>query len=160
MIDNLIHGGKSSTSYRSGTPALPLIVSSMKAIDLVIHDIDKNYDYVKVLEKRIVSELVKYPDLSINSTEYSIPYVINFSLKNIKPETFVHAMDEYDIYLSTKSACSSSDTMSDSVYAVTKNRDKAMHSIRISLSFHTTLEDIDEFLSVFDEVYHKLNIKR
>ena len=50
--------------------------------------------------------------------------------------------------------------MSDSVYAVTKNRDKAMHSIRISLSFHTTLEDIDEFLSVFDEVYHKLNIKR
>ena len=160
VIDNLIHGGKSSTSYRSGTPALPLIVSSMKAIDLVIHDIDKNYDYVKVLEKRIVSELVKYPDLSINSTEYSIPYVINFSLKNIKPETFVHAMDEYDIYLSTKSACSSSDTMSDSVYAVTKNRDKAMHSIRISLSFHTTLEDIDEFLSVFDEVYHKLNIKR
>lgn len=159
IIDNLIHGGKSSTSYRSGTPALPLIVSSMKALDLVMHDIDIHYQYVDRLQRKIINELKKYSNIVINSTKYSIPYTINFSLENIKPETFIHAMDEYDIYISTKSACSASDTMSDAVYAVTKNREFAMNSVRISLSFKTTDAEIEEFLRVLAIVYEKLNIK-
>ena len=158
IIDNLIHGGKSSTAYRSGTPALPLIVSSMKAIELIYLEMSSHYDYVKSLREKIVLELKKYKDVMINSTEYSIPYTINFSLNNIKPETFIHAMDSYDIFLSTRSACSSS-VMSDAVYAVTKNRDRAMHSVRISLSFKTLEEEVDEFLRVFRIVYNELNMK-
>lgn len=158
VIDNLIHGGKSTTSYRSGTPALPLIASTMKALDLIIPNIEKNYYYVERLNKILVEGLKKYKDLSINSTKFSIPYTINISLKNVKPETFVHAMDEYDIYISTKSACSNSSTMSDSVYAVTKDREKAMSSIRISLSYLTTEEEIELFLKVFAVCYQKLNV--
>lgn len=158
-IDNLIHGGKSTTTYRSGTPALPLIVSTMKAIDLIIPNINKNYQYVETLQQSILTKLKQYPNVSINSTQYSIPYTINISLKNIKPETFIHAMDEYDIYISTKSACSNTNTMSDSVYAVTKDREKATRSIRISLSYLTTTSEIEEFLKVFDICYNKLNLK-
>ncbi|MBQ8681649.1 MAG: cysteine desulfurase [Bacilli bacterium] len=159
MLDNLIHGGKSSTTYRSGTPALPLIVSTMKALDLIIPNIKENYNYIKKLNNHIITKLKEYPDISINSTENSICNTINISLKNIKPETFVHALDEHDIYISTKSACSSTNTMSDAVYAVTKDREKAMHSIRISLSHLTTPEEIDNFLDVFDKCYQKLNLK-
>ena len=65
-------------------------------------------------------------------------------------------MDEYDIFLSTKSACSNQNTMSDSVYAVVKDRDRAMHSIRISLSYLTTMDEIDEFLKVFSHIYQKM----
>ena len=79
---------------------------------------------------------------------------------NIKPETFVHAMDSKDIYISTKSACSSANTMSDAVYAVTKDRTRAMHSIRISLSPQTTEEEIHLFLKSFQESYQNLNQKR
>ena len=46
VIDNLIHGGKSTTDFRSGTPALPLICSLMKALELVIPNVDSNYEYV------------------------------------------------------------------------------------------------------------------
>ncbi len=159
VIDNLIHGGKSTTMYRSGTPALPLIVSTMKAIDLVVPNLEKNYRYVQSLQQKILKELKKYANVSINSTKYSICYTINLSLKDIKSETFVHAMDQYDIYISTKSACSSSNTMSDAVYAVTKDRDKAMRSIRISLSYLTTEEEVEEFLYRFHECYTKLNLK-
>lgn len=160
IIDNLIHGGKSSTVYRSGTPALPLIVSSMKAIDLVLKDMDDNYKYVRELNKIIVDDLEKYDGIIINSTNHSIPYIINFSVRNIKPETLIHAMDEYDIYLSTKSACSDVSAISDSVYAVTKDRERAMSSLRISLSYKTTKEEIREFLRVFKVVYEKLDLKR
>ena len=71
----------------------------------------------------------------------------------------MHALDEYDIFISTKSACSSNSAMSDSVYAVTKDRDRAMHSLRITLSHLTTMEEIEKFLEVFIECYERLNIK-
>ena len=153
----LIHGGKSSTVYRSGTPALPLIVSSMTAIEIATSDMDNRYKYVDKLNKKIIDKLSEYNDVFINSTKYSISYVINISLNKIKPETFIHAMDEYEVYLSTKSACSDSSIMSDSVYAVVKDRNRASHSIRISLSYKTTEEEVDKFLILFDEVYKKLN---
>ena len=61
--------------------------------------------------------------------------------------------------LSTKSACSTSNTMSDSVYAVTKDRELASRSIRISLSYLTKEEEIKEFLKIFKICYEKLNLK-
>ena len=159
QIDNLIHGGKSSTVYRSGTPALPLIVSGMKALELIIPNIDRNYEYVKELNKRIVSCLKGYDRVHINSTDKSIPYIINFSTLDIKPETFIHAMEEEDIYLGTKSACSTGDS-SDSIYAVYKDRGVSTHSIRISLSYKNTMEEVDKFIEVFDKVYNKLMFKK
>ena len=79
-------------------------------------------------------------------------------LLKIKSETFVHALDEKEIYISTKSACSSSNSMSNSVYALTKDKDLSNGSLRISLSYMTTDEEIDKFLLVFDECYKKLEM--
>ena len=159
VFDNLIHGGSSSTVYRSGTPALPLIVSTMKAIELIMPNIKKTREYIEKLNISILNKLKEYPDIYINSTESSLPSTINISLINIKPETFVHALDEHDIFISTKSACSSNSAMSDSVYAVTKDRNRAMHSLRITLSHLTTMEEIEKFLEVFVECYERLNMK-
>lgn len=158
-IDPLIHGGKSTTVYRSGTPALPLIVSMMKALELIIPKVEENYNKVKILNDLVKDNLIKYSKVHINSTEKSIPYVINFSIKDIKPETFVHALDEKNIYISTKSACSKANTMSESVYSVTKNKDYASTSLRISLSYLTTEKEIEEFTKTFDECYKKLTLK-
>ena len=158
IIDNLIHGGKSTTIYRAGTPALALICSLMKSLELVIPNIDDNYRYVNNLNKMIVDFLKKYDGVHVNSTMCSIPYIINFSIRDIKPETFIHAMDERGIYLSTKSACSSSD-ISSSVEAVFHDKMIATHSIRIGLSYKNTVSEIEEFLEEFDKVYNKLLLK-
>ena len=158
QIEPLIHGGKSSTIYRSGTPALPLIVSLMKAMKLIIPNVVDNYKYIGKLNKKIVNKLLEYENVHINSTENSIVNTINFSLKNIKPETFVHALDEREIYISTKSACSSANSMSNAVYALTKDEDISNHSVRISLSYMTTEDEVNIFLEVFDECYKKLSL--
>lgn len=159
VIDNLIHGGKSTTIYRSGTPALPLICSLMKALELIIPNIDKNYEYVSSLSRKIKDNLKKYDNIHINSTENSIPYIINFSVIGVKPETFIHTMEEEDIYLSTRSACSTSD-VSLSVDSIYHNREISMSSIRISLSYKNTEEEIDKFIEVFDKIYNKLVFKK
>lgn len=156
VIDSLIHGGKSTTSYRSGTPALPLICSIMKALEIIVPKIEDNYSYVKGLNNSIMNNLKKYNGVHINSTENSIPYVINFSIKDVKPETFIHAMEEYDIYISTRSACSTSD-VSKAVDSIYHDKTRASHSIRISLSYKNTKEEVERFNRVFDEVYNKLN---
>lgn len=158
VIDNLIHGGKSTTDYRSGTPALPLICSIMKALEIIIPKVEDNYNYVKKLNKSIIDNLKRYDRVHINSTENSIPYVINFSISGIKPETFIHAMEEYDIYISTRSACSTSD-VSKAVYSIYHDREIASHSIRISLSYKNTMEEVEKFNKIFDEVYNKLMLK-
>lgn len=158
VIESLIHGGKSTTIYRSGTPALPLIVSLKKALELIIPNIDKNYEHVSKLNKIIINKLSTYNNVYINSTSKSIKNTINISLVNIKPETFVHALEENDIYVSTKSACSSSNSMSNSIYAITHDEKRASSTIRISLSYLTTIEQINKFLEAFDTCYNKLNI--
>ena len=158
VIEPLIHGGKSTTPYRSGTPPLPLIAGLTKALELSIPNVDKNYDYIEKLSDRVKEKLSTYKNVHINSTNNSIPHTINFSLKNIKPETFIHALEEKEIYISTKSACSKSDSISKSVFALTNDYELSNTTLRISISCMTTVSEIDYFLSTFDECINKLNL--
>lgn len=158
QLEPLIHGGKSTTVYRSGTPALPLIVSLSKALRLAMNDIDKKYDYIKILNDSLKSELSKYKDVFINSNNYSIPHILNLSIVGIKPETMLHALEEYDIYISTQSACSSGGT-STAVMSITNDIERAKSSIRISLSSLTTKEEINYFLDAFNKCYKHLKFE-
>ena len=157
-LEPLIHGGKSTTVYRSGTPALPLIASISKALRLALTDLDKKYDHIKELNDYIKDKLKEYENVHINSNENSIPHILNLSVMHAKPETFQHALEEYDIYISTQSACSANNPVSKAVLEVTNNEECAKHSIRISLSALTTKEEVDKFLDAFDKCYKNLDI--
>ncbi len=157
VIDPLIHGGKSTTVFRSGTPATPLIVSLAKALRLAYENYEEKYQKVVEFNKYLIDKLSKL-DVSINSNKYCLPHIVNLSIKNIKPETMQHALEEYDIYISTQTACSKGE-YSKAVYAVTKDKDKATHSIRISLSYLTTYEELDKFIEVFTSLLSSLNIR-
>lgn len=157
IIEPLIHGGKSTTVYRSGTPALPLIVSMAKAIRLSVNSIEENLSKVEQYNNKIKKELSKYNHVHINSNENSIPHILNISVDFVKPETLQHSLEEYDIYVSTQSACSSNNAASRAVYDVTKSEVYASHSIRISLSHLTTEEEINKLLDAFEQIYIKFN---
>ncbi len=152
----LIHGGKSTTIYRSGTPALPLIVSMAKALRLALDNLDSKYNKIKELNDYLKSELVKYEKVRINSNDYAIPNVLNISVLGVKPETMQHALERYEIYISTQTACSSGSSVSKAVYAVTNDKDRASSSVRISLSYLTTKEELDYFLDKFKICYDEL----
>ena len=157
LIEPLIHGGKSTTNYRSGTPALPLIVSMSKALRLIDENQDEYLNIVKENNEYLKQELQKYSNVKINSSEYCIPHILNISVLNIKPETLQHALEEFDIYISTQSACSANNPVSKAVLEVTKDEVKASHSVRISLSSLTTKDEINKFLDSFDKCINKFN---
>lgn len=155
IIEPLIHGGKSITNYRSGTPTLELIVSMAKALRLVYENIDNKYNYVNNINNDLRIFFGKYEKVKINSPALAIPHILNISLIGTKPETLLHALERDNIYVSTKSACSSSD-ISHSVFEVTHDEACARSSIRISLSYMTTKDEIETFKSSFDKCYKEL----
>ena len=150
----LIHGSSKDFPLRAGTPPLPLIVALSKAIRLCLIDLDKKESYVKKLNEKIVDDLSHYPNLKFNNTKYSIYNVINISLMDIKPESFVHAMEDHEVYISTNTACSSGE-LSTSVMALYGDKKRAMTTIRISLSCNTTMDEVNKFLTFFHGEYQR-----
>lgn len=150
----IIHGSTRYNNLRPGTPPLPLIVALSKAMRLALNDLDCKEAFVKRLNDKIVNDISHYKDIKINQTKYSIPHILNISLMNIKPESFVHAMEEHEVYISTNTACSSGD-LSTSVMAIYNDKARATTTIRISLSSITTLDEVNKFLTFFHGEYQK-----
>ena len=157
-IEPLIHGGKSTTIFRSGTPATPLIASFAKALRLVYEDFDKKCKKVKEVHDYLIDKLQDV-DVYINSNDNCLPNMVNISLKNIRSEVMLHALEEKEIYVSTQTACSVGD-YSKAVYALTHDKDKSSSSMRVSLSYLTTKEEIDIFIDALKEAIEKLNFRR
>lgn len=151
----LIHGSGKFEDLTSGTPPLPLIVALSKALRIALMDIEKKEMWVKSLNEKVVEEIKKIEGISFNQTKYSIPHILNISLPDIRPETFIHAMEENEVYISTNTACSSGD-LSTSVMAIYNDKKRAMGTIRISISHVTTMEEITKFINIFQMEYEKL----
>ena len=158
-ITPLIYGSGKSNELKPGTPPLPLIAALSKAVRLATTDLEKRERFVSLLNEKVVNFLEKYPNIKINKTKYSIPHILNFSVMNVMPETLIHALDKYEIYLSTNTACASGEA-SLSVMAIYNDVKRSKHTIRLSLSYVTTTEEINKFLSVFKEEYEKLSTVR
>lgn len=154
-IEPLIHGSSKTSELRAGTPPLPLIVALSKALRISLDDVEKRENFVRLLNEKICDKFKMYPNIKINKTKYSIPHILNISLMTIKPETFLHALEEYEIYIGSNTACSSLD-ISTSVMAVYNDKKRASTTLRISISHITTNEEINKFLNAFDEVYKRL----
>lgn len=152
LIDPLIHGGVSTTIFRSGTPTAALIIATEEALKLYVAHQNNYYEHVKGLNQMLREAFAKNPKVMINSPEDAVPFIINISIKDKKALAMQEALAEKEIYISTKSACSTLNTPSRSVMAITKDRKRAMNTLRISLSHLTTKEDVTTFITAFNEV--------
>lgn len=153
VLTPLIHGGNSVSIYRSSTTPLGLIASTVKATEEAILNLDSHYQKVRMLQEKLVSELKKEPDILINSN-LEFPYILNISVKNRKASEIVSLLSDMDVCVSQKSACSIPNTPSKTIMSIYHDRERAMGSFRISLSYLTTEEEIDEFVSILRGIIH------
>ncbi|WP_029502373.1 cysteine desulfurase family protein [Lachnoclostridium phytofermentans] len=150
-----IHGGSSTTIYRSGTPTLSNVVALTKAVQLSMDYHEERLKKVNSLRKLFETRLRKYSNVRINSTECGVPHILNISVKGVKAITMRKLLEEYGICISIKSACSATMTPSRPVYAVTKDKKNALSSFRISLSHLTTEDEVEKFFEGFEASYQK-----
>lgn len=151
-IEPLMYG---TNLYEIGTPPLSLIVAFSKAIRLAYSNFLEKEESIKECADKLINGLKKYPNIKLNRSKYTINQIVSISLMDIKPETFIHAMEKNDIYISSNTACSSGKT-STSIMAIYNDIKRASTTIRISISYLTTLKEIDLFLNAFDIEYNNL----
>jgi cysteine desulfurase len=97
------------------------------------------------------------PNVILNTPNASAPHIVNVSFPGLKPEVIVHALEERDIFVSTKSACSSkAKEVSHVLLEMGRGREAAESAIRISLSVENTMSEIQQFQQIVQEVIPKL----
>ena len=152
-IDKLIYGTTSNCPHRGGTPALPLIITFAKAIQIAQQNVLLNNYKCRKLRKILIDGLSKYP-IKINSNDLCVPQIVNISLLEYSNNLFVKQMSDEGIYLSTTTACCGNQKESVVLREITNNDEKVSKtSIRISISHKTTEEEIYKFLEIFNKIY-------
>lgn len=153
VLEPLIHGGASTSIYRSGTPVTGQILAMEKAIKIAFNKLEKRYEYVKKINMCLRENLRKYNNIQINTPNEENPFILNLGIKGVKAVDFKQKLEEYGVCISIKSACSVTISPSRIVMAITHDRKRALSSWRISLSHLTTMEEINKFLEIFDKCY-------
>lgn len=149
-FNSLIKGGESLSKFRSGTPCHPLILSVNDALRYVL--VNNDYDYVMELKEYLINRLKEFKNIYINSNKNSIPHIVNVSFMGHNSLDIVNYLSDIGIYISNHTACSSNTNYSIGVYALTKDMKRSTSSVRISLSFLNTKEEIDILIDNLKEI--------
>ncbi|MBC8390038.1 MAG: cysteine desulfurase [Actinobacteria bacterium] len=154
-----ILGGGHERGIRSGTENIPGIAGLAKAAELGQKNLpDKILKVTKMRDYLINSLLDKIDEIKFNGHPTKrLPGNCNFSFKYIEGESIVLKLDLVGIATSSGSACSSSSLKpSHTLVAMGLSNQEAYGSLRITLGFENTKEEIDYFLKVIPEIISDL----
>lgn len=142
-------GGSQEDGYRAGTPNVAANIAFAKTLRLALDQQQAKLDKVQQLNQFLRLALQeRLPGVVINSPLDGSPYILNISFPPLKPEVIVHGLDAKNIYISTRSACSSKETKASRILtAMHLPDDVASSGVRISLSHETTQEQLETFLN-------------
>lgn len=154
----LFSGGNQERKLRSGTENVAGFVAMAKALRLMMMKRDTGVKSMKTINELLRYELAKIGGITINSpVEHSAPHILNFSLRGIKSETFIHALEQKDIFVSTTSACSSKKKApSNTLLAMGVSEEMAESGIRLSLSFENTEQEAQKVIKAIGDTVNQL----
>ena len=156
MLMPLCEGGGQEKGLRSGTENLAAIAAMAKAVRLLLTDEKEKADREYAIKEKISKYLAGKPGIHIFSPLKAdfAPHILCFALEGIRGETLVPTLEDQDIYISTTSACASKKADEASTLVAMKTPDAiATSAVRLSFDESNTLEEADEFIAAFDEIY-------
>lgn len=156
-ISPLLSGGGQEADLRSTTENLAGIVATAKALRLTLDDFQVKQEHVGRMKACLYQYLSQFEDvLLFSGQEDFVPSILTFGIKKIRGEVLVHAFEDYQIYLSTTSACSSKvGKPAGTLIAMGVHPKLAQTAVRISLDAANTMEEIEQFLTIFKNIYEK-----
>lgn len=156
-ITPLLTGGGQEKEMRSTTENVAGIAATAKALRLAMENQEAFASKTQQMKEVIRKELVNYPDVTIFSGEdHFAPHVLTFGIKGVRGEVVVHAFEEFDIYISTTSACSSkAGKPAGTLIAMGVDKSIAQTAVRLSLDFENDMSQVEQFLTKFKLIYEK-----
>ncbi|MED1861964.1 cysteine desulfurase family protein [Fictibacillus nanhaiensis] len=159
-VSSLFTGGEQELKKRAGTENVAGIVAMAKALRLILQEMQEKKENLFEIKQFLIEELNCIDGIDINtSMKYSAPHIINFSVKGIKPEVLIHSLDKRDVYVSTRSACSSKQGGASRILLeMGLGENRASTAIRLSTSYGNTLKEAELALEILKE--ELINIKK
>lgn len=152
-LEPLINGGEQEDGLRAGTSNVGAIMMMSKSLRIAYLKMNERYSYVKKLFDYLYEQLSLIKDIKINSSLNGSPYILNFSVLGYRNEVLLNEFSSKEIYLSSKSACSSKDKgLSNIVKYLYCDDKRALSSLRVSFSYRNTIEEIDIFIKNLKEI--------
>ena len=156
-ITPLLTGGGQEKEMRSTTENVAGIAATAKALRLAMENQESFASKTQQMKEVIRKELANYPDVTIFSGEdHFAPHILTFGIKGVRGEVVVHAFEEFDIYISTTSACSSkAGKPAGTLIAMGVDKSIAKTAVRLSLDLENDMSQVEQFLTKFKLIYEQ-----
>lgn len=156
-ITPLLTGGGQERDYRSTTENVAGIAATAKALRLSMEKLDIFRSKTGQMKAVIRQALLDYPDIFVFSDEEDFaPHILTFGIKGVRGEVIVHAFEDYDIFISTTSACSSkAGKPAGTLIAMGVDKDKAQSAVRLSLDLENDMSQVEQFLTKLKLIYNQ-----
>lgn len=154
-IAPILYGGGQQAGLRSGTENVPGIAGIARAAKIIYTDIKERTAELYRLKKIFTDGVQKLPDVTVNgfTDERSAPHIVSVSVKNVRSEVLLHALENRGVYVSAGSACASNKpAVSETLKAIGLSKDLLESTVRFSFSVHTTEEEIRYALQMMEEI--------
>ena len=156
-ITPLLTGGGQEKEMRSTTENVAGIATTAKALRLAMENQEAFASKTQQMKEVIRKELANYPDVTVFSGEdHFAPHILTFGIKGVRGEVVVHAFEEFDIYISTTSACSSkAGKPAGTLIAMGVDKSIAQTAVRLSLDLENDMSQVEQFLTKFKLIYEQ-----
>ncbi len=142
----IVFGGGQQKGVRSGTENVPGIAGMAKAAELVYANLEEDVKVLYELRQYFVKGILKLDGVQVNGLPGtgSASHVVSVSVRGVRSEVLLHALEDRGIYVSAGSACASNHPKtSETLKAMNLEKDLLGSTIRFSFSVFTTKQELD-----------------
>ena len=156
-ISPLLTGGGQEGNLRSTTENVAGIAATAKALRLTMEGMDEKNRTIYKMKELLRQELAKFEDVVLFSADEGFaPNIVTFGIKGVRGEVTVHAFEDYEIYISTTSACSSkAGKPAGTLLSMGVAPKLATSAVRVSLDAENDMEQIERFMTTFRLIYEQ-----
>jgi cysteine desulfurase len=157
-ITPFMTGGSHERKRRAGTENVPAIAGLGAAARLAGERLQEMQTRIARLRDRLETQaMTRISGARVNGRNPRLPNISNLSYKGLEGEAAVIALDLEGIAVSTGSACSSGSLDPSHVLTAMGLRPEVVQSsLRFSLCYHNTEEEIDRAVQVLEAVIRRL----
>ncbi|EUJ44966.1 cysteine desulfurase family protein [Paenilisteria rocourtiae] len=155
----LLDGGGQEFGLRNGTENTAGVVAFAKALRIGLENQEAHVADLETIRDYLLDSLAEIPEVSIHTDKkQAAPHICCFSVVGHRGEVLVHALEEYEVYVSTTSACSSRAKLASSTLKAMRVTDEeAVGAVRVSLSYQNTMAEAERFIVVIQTIIKNLN---
>lgn len=159
----LLYGGGHQGGLRSGTENVAGYAGLGLAAEMAFRDMNEKAERMRMLTKRLREGVCAgLDDVAVpgevlatapNDEKVKAPHILPLTVRGVRAEVLLHALEDHDICVSAGSACATHHMQTSPVLkAIGLSEEDAASTVRLSLSEFTTEEEIDAAVGTLCEV--------